>query len=56
LLTVESAVLTPDAKDKDDQPRIQFERIIEGLSRQLRSPLDRRLGRYAVTLPIFPDR
>lgn len=55
-LAVESAVLHPDAQDDGDQARVQFERVIEGLSRQLRSPLDRRLGRYAVTLPIFPDR
>ncbi|WP_051504044.1 sensor histidine kinase [Sphingomonas jaspsi] len=55
-LAIESAVLRPDTDDDDDQSRVQFERVVEGLSRQLRSPLDRRLGRYAVTLPIFPDR
>lgn len=53
-LSIESAVLIPDSKE-DDQAKIQFERIVEGLARQLRSPLDRRLGRYAVTLPVFPD-
>jgi two-component sensor histidine kinase len=36
--------------------RRQFERIIEGLARQLRSPLDRKLGRYSVDLPLFPER
>ena len=36
--------------------RKQFERIIEGLARQLRSPLDRKLGRYSVDLPVFPER
>ena len=34
--------------------RRQFDRIIEGLARQLRSPLDHKLGRYSVDLPIFP--
>lgn len=53
-LSIESAVLVPDSKE-DDQAKIQFERIVEGLARQLRSPLDRRLGRYAVTLPVFPE-
>ena len=38
----------------DDVAKNQFERIVEGLARQLRSPLDRKLGRYAVTVPIFP--
>ena len=34
--------------------RRQFDRIIEGLARQLRSPLDHKLGRYSVDLPVFP--
>lgn len=55
-LAIESAVLRPDVDDDGDMARVQFERVVEGLSRQLRSPLDRRLGRYAVTLPVFPDR
>lgn len=54
-LAITSAVLVPDG-DKADVARMQFERIVEGLARQLRSPLDRKLGRYAVTVPIFPDR
>nr|WP_294851405.1 histidine kinase dimerization/phosphoacceptor domain -containing protein [uncultured Sphingomonas sp.] len=53
-LSIESAVLIPDSND-DDEAKIQFERIAEGLARQLRSPLDRRLGRYSVTLPVFPE-
>ena len=53
-LTISSTVLVPD-DDREDVPRAQFERIVEGLARQLRSPLDRKLGRYAVTLPVFPD-
>ena len=50
-------LLAPDG-DSDDPSaeRKQFERIIEGLARQLRSPLDRKLGRYSVDLPIFPER
>ncbi len=54
-LAITSAVLVPDG-DTSDVARMQFERIVEGLARQLRSPLDRKLGRYAVTVPIFPDR
>jgi two-component sensor histidine kinase len=54
-LAISSAVLVTDA-NQGDVARTQFERIVEGLARQLRSPLDRKLGRYAVTLPIFSDR
>lgn len=54
-LAISSAVLV-NSSDPEDVARTQFERIVEGLARQLRSPLDRKLGRYAVTLPIFPDR
>ena len=51
-LTIESAVLTePDGDDKD---KVQFERVITGLARQLRSSLELRLGRMSVELPIFP--
>ena len=51
-LTIESAVLTePDGEDKE---KVQFERVITGLSRQLRSSLELRLGRMSVELPIFP--
>jgi len=53
-LTIASAALL----DSDDDPvdRRQFERIVEGLARQLRSPLERNLGRYSVDLPLFPER
>jgi two-component sensor histidine kinase len=51
-LTVDSAVLVPD--DAGQADKVQFERIIGGLAKQLRSPLDRRLGRYSVDLPVFP--
>jgi two-component sensor histidine kinase len=53
-LAISASVLVPDG-DPDDVAKDQFERIVEGLARQLRSPLERKLGRYAVTLPIFPD-
>ncbi len=58
-LTLSSSILlAPDGDGDEPVPsaRKQFERIIEGLSRQLRSPLDRKLGRYSVDLPLFPDR
>jgi two-component sensor histidine kinase len=54
-LAIASSVLVSDS-DPADTAKLQFERIVEGLARQLRSPLDRKLGRYAVTLPVFPDR
>ncbi|MCY7397471.1 MAG: sensor histidine kinase [Sphingomonas bacterium] len=58
-LTIASSVLlAPDADSGEPVPaeRKQFERIIEGLARQLRSPLERKLGRYSVDLPLFPER
>ena len=58
-LTIASSVLlAPDGDSDEPVPaeRKQFERIIEGLARQLRSPLDRKLGRYSVALPVFPER
>lgn len=52
-LTLDTAALSsPDATDTS---RAQFERIITGLARQLRSSLEMRLGRLSVELPIFPD-
>jgi two-component sensor histidine kinase len=51
-LTLSSPVLVPDAADKPE--KTQFERIVAGLAKQLRSTLDRRLGRYSVDLPVFP--
>lgn len=52
-LTLNSAVLVPD-DDHQDREKTQFERIIAGLAKQLRSTLDRKLGRYSVDLPVFP--
>ena len=51
-LTLGSPVLRPDEENKPHKP--QFERIVGGLAKQLRSPLDRKLGRYSVDLPVFP--
>ncbi len=51
-LTFCSPVLNPE--DSETQEKAQFERIIAGLAKQLRSPLDRKLGRYSVDLPVFP--
>lgn len=53
-LTLNSKVLNPD--EEGDREKVQFERIISGLAKQLRSSLDRKLGRYSVELPVFPAR
>ena len=51
-LTIASPVLVPDEERRPE--KVQFERIVGGLAKQLRSSLDRKLGRYSVDLPIFP--
>ena len=51
-LTLASPVLVPD--EEREPEKVQFERIIGGLAKQLRSSLDRKLGRYSVDLPVFP--
>jgi two-component sensor histidine kinase len=51
-LSLSSPILLPD--DEHDAEKVQFERIIGGLAKQLRSTLDRKLGRYSVDLPVFP--
>jgi two-component sensor histidine kinase len=51
-LTLGSPVLRPE--DEEGPGKLQFERIVTGLAKQLRSPLDRKLGRYSVDLPVFP--
>ena len=53
-LTLNSKVLSPD--EEGDREKMQFERIISGLAKQLRSTLERKLGRYSVELPVFPPR
>ena len=51
-LSLSSPVLVPD--EEDEPEKMQFERIVGGLAKQLRSALDRKLGRYSVDLPVFP--
>ncbi|MBA2635891.1 MAG: sensor histidine kinase, partial [Sphingomonas sp.] len=51
-LSLSNRVLNPD--EDGDKSKQQFERIVAGLAKQLRSPLERKLGRYSVDLPIFP--
>lgn len=52
-LTISSnALMTDGSKDEE---RKQFSRIIGGLARQLRSPLDEKIGRLSVDIPVFPD-
>jgi two-component sensor histidine kinase len=51
-LTIGSSILRPE--DEAEPGKAQFERIVMGLAKQLRSPLDRKLGRYSVDLPVFP--
>ncbi|MFP5330122.1 MAG: sensor histidine kinase [Alphaproteobacteria bacterium] len=51
-MTIASPVLVPDSADNREKQ--QFERIIAGLAKQLRSTLERKLGRYSVDLPVFP--
>ncbi|MEO6581646.1 MAG: hypothetical protein ABIN68_02420, partial [Sphingomicrobium sp.] len=53
-LELSSPVLVPDAAE--DTEKKQFERVISGLAKQLRSALERKLGRYCVDLPVFPGR
>ncbi|HEV8408668.1 MAG TPA: histidine kinase dimerization/phosphoacceptor domain -containing protein, partial [Sphingomicrobium sp.] len=51
-LMLNSGVLNPD--DDGSSDKVQFERIVSGLAKQLRSTLDRKLGRYSVDMPVFP--
>ncbi len=52
-LTIASNALM---KEGDADPEhVQFGRIIGGLARQLRSPLDEKIGRLSVDVPVFPD-
>jgi len=52
-MTISSPVLVPDSNEETPD-KVQFERIIGGLAKQLRSNLERKLGRYSVDLPAFP--
>jgi len=51
-LQLSNQVLNP--VDGEDKEKAQFERILAGLAKQLRSPLERKLGRYSIDLPVFP--
>jgi two-component sensor histidine kinase len=51
-LTLASPILVPD--DAEHPGKAQFERIVGGLAKQLRSSLERKLGRYSVEMPVFP--
>jgi two-component sensor histidine kinase len=51
-LGITSQVLAPE--EDGEAEKVQFERIVGGLAKQLRSTLDRKLGRYSVDLPVFP--
>ena len=51
-LDLSSAVLT--GEEGPDPEHQQFERIVSGLAKQLRSTLERKLGRYSVEFPVFP--
>jgi two-component sensor histidine kinase len=52
-LTVSSDALV-DTGDEPSVERQQFGRVVGGLARQLRSPLEQKLGRMSVNLPVFP--
>jgi len=52
-LTISSNALMSEGDG--DPERVQFSRIIGGLARQLRSPLDERIGRLSVDIPVFPE-
>ena len=51
-LALGSPILT--GEESDDPERVQFERIVTGLAKQLRSTLERKLGRYSIEFPVFP--
>ena len=52
-LTMSSNALMGESGN--DKEREQFSRIIGGLARQLRSPLDEKVGRFSVDIPVFPE-
>ena len=52
-LTISSNALMLD--DDGDDEHEQFRRVIGGLARQLRSPLDEKIGRLSVDIPVFPQ-
>ena len=54
-LTLASEALVGEGTDPCESERVQFRRVIDGLARQLRSPLDEKIGRLSVDVPVFPD-
>lgn len=57
-LTARLEIASQALVERDPAPEgfAQFERIVEGLARQLRSPLEKKVGRYAVEIAIFPEK
>ncbi|MEO8619334.1 MAG: sensor histidine kinase, partial [Sphingomicrobium sp.] len=53
-LSVASETLIRTGQEETSERR-QFDRVSQGLARQLRSPLDEKLARLAVDLPVFPN-
>jgi two-component sensor histidine kinase len=53
-LELASPVLNPD--EMENKEKVQFERIIGGLAKQLRSNLERSAGSYRVEMPVLPER
>lgn len=56
VLTVSSRALVETDEGVEAKSRDQFLRVIGGLARQLRSPLDSKMGRLGVNVPVFPER
>jgi two-component sensor histidine kinase/HAMP domain-containing protein len=54
-LSVASESLVRSKTSEQSSERRQFDRVAQGLARQLRSPLDEKLARMAVDLPVFPN-
>ncbi|MEP7315758.1 MAG: histidine kinase dimerization/phosphoacceptor domain -containing protein [Sphingomicrobium sp.] len=54
-LSVASETLIRPSSGEETSERRQFDRVSQGLARQLRSPLDEKLARMAVDLPVFPN-
>jgi two-component sensor histidine kinase len=52
-LTISSNALMLEEQGEGEQE--QFRRVIGGLARQLRSPLDEKIGRLSVDIPVFPE-
>jgi two-component sensor histidine kinase len=52
-LTISSNALMREGDP--DPEHVQFSRVIGGLARQLRSPLDEKIGRLSVDIPVFPE-